>query len=409
LEQGDPVEALGGVQMFLKDYLEGLGLRVETHSAGGVCALTSSIGGGRGHSGGGGGLILYSHCDVVPPGRLDGWVYPPFEGRVVGGRVYGRGSADMLGGLAAEVLAYSVLTRCEGELAGEVCFVSVPDEEDWRRTPTGWGFSDWLLRSGRLSGGGCIMGEPSGLGGICVGERGDYWVTLKVKGDAGHGSLGFYDDNVFVRLFRALEDVHRGVCGGVVRPQSAEVARLLEDSYPVLAEELGVPLEELRSSGILERPSMNVGRLRGGVMVNVLPDECEAEVAFCVPLGMTWRELHKRVLDVLSSSGHPGVEASVVEGSQSDPSYTPLGSGIVGSLVGAVEDTLGVPPRVYVTQATSDANVFRAHGIPTCLYGPGHMGVAHGFNEWVDMDDVVRAAQVYVRTILRYCARTDTN
>ncbi len=399
LEAGDQAQSSGGIQMFLKDYLEGLGIHVDTHSVDDLCAITSNIGGDHR-----GGLILYSHCDVVPPGRLDRWVYPPFEGRVVGGRVYGRGSADMLGGLAAEVFAFSVLIGCEAELSSGVCFVSVPDEEDWRRTPTGWGFSDWLLRTRRLTGEVCIMGEPSGLGGICVGERGDYWVNLRVRGDAGHGSLGEYDHNVFVRLFRALDELHREVCSHVAHPP-AQVASLLEDSYPVLAGELGVPVAELRAKRMLESPSMNVGRVRGGVMVNVLPDECEAGVAFCVPIGMTWRELHNRVLSTLRSNGYPEVEPSVVEGSQSDPSYTPPQSRIVGALSEAVRETLGDRPKAYVTQATSDANVFRAHGIPTCLYGPGHMGVAHCFNEYVDIEDIVRAAQVYVGTILKYCVQ----
>ena len=399
LEGGDQAGSLVGVQTFLKDYLEGVGLSVETHSVEGVSAITSSIGGNRRD-----GLILYSHCDVVPPGGSARWLYPPFEGRVVGGRVYGRGSADMLGGLAAEVFALSALVGFEAEFSRGVSFVSVPDEEDWRRTPTGWGFSDWLLRTGKLTGGACIMGEPSGIGGVCVGERGDYWVTLRVRGDAGHGSLAVYGDNVFVRLFRALDELHRAVCSHVALPPP-EVAPLLEDSYPVLAVELGVPVAELRAKRMLESPSMNVGRVRGGVMVNVLPDECEAEVAFCVPIGMTWRELHNRVLSTLRSNGHPEVEPSVVEGSQSDPSYTPPQSRIVGALSEAVKETLGDCPKAYVTQATSDANVFRAHGIPTCLYGPGHMGVAHCFNEHVDIEDIVRAAQVYVRTILKYCVQ----
>jgi succinyl-diaminopimelate desuccinylase len=334
---GDQAHSSGGVQIFLKDYLEGLGVRVNTHSFDGVHALTSSIGVDQGDR-----LILYSHCDVVPPGRLDRWVHPPFEGRVVGGRVYGRGSADMLGGLAAEVFALSALIGYEGELSRGLCFVSVPDEEDWRRTPAGYGFSDWLLRTGRLTGGACIMGEPSGVGGVCVGERGDYWVNLRVRGDAGHGSLGVYDRNVFVRLFRALDNLHREVCSEFVCPP-AKVTRLLEDSYPVLAEELGVPVADLRAAKMLESPSMNVGRVHGGVMVNVLPDECEAEVAFCVPIGMTWRQLHNKVLETLRSSGHTDVEPVVAEGSQSDPSYTSPESRIVGALSEAIETLAATP------------------------------------------------------------------
>lgn len=394
----NPGPGAAKVQLKVEEYLEGLGVTVTRHTGfGGEFALTATLG-----EPGPDALILYGHSDVVPAGDTAKWLSPPFEPKVSGGKLYGRGASDMKAGLAAELFVFGLLAQSEPKLERPITLVCVPDEEDWKRTPTGWGFSKWLLEEGRLRGSACIMGEPSGLGAICIGERGDYWFRLRAEAEAGHGSAPIFDQNVFVRLFRALEDIH-----GALNKMKGNLPHTLKNvvahSYRVIAQDFGLTPKQARRLGLLEKPTINVGKVWGGTMVNTLPDRCEAEVAACVPLGLTWRQLHLAVKQTLAS--HPAVSLEVEEGSQSDPSYTDPGEKIVGQLERCATQVLGHRPALYVTQATSDANVFRAHHIPTCFYGPGNIRLAHAYNEHVEIGQLIKAAEIYLRTALSYCAQ----
>ncbi|PSN87043.1 hypothetical protein B9Q00_09880 [Candidatus Marsarchaeota G1 archaeon OSP_C] len=148
---------------------------------------------------------------------------------------------------------------------------------------------------------------------------------------------------------------------------------------------------------ILVKPTMNVGVFRGGEMINIVPDSCEAQIAFCVPLGMKRQELHEIVKSKIGD-----VSLELLGESQSDPSYTSPSAKIVQVLKQSAQSVLGETPALHVTQGTSDANLFRKHGIDTVFYGPGDFANTHAFNESVSIKAVTAIAQVYLKTVFEY-------
>lgn len=395
--ENPPVEGYD-VQLFIKDELEKVGLRAKLHKPGDkAVALTSGFGGPDQ------GLIFYSHADVVPAGDRKGWRYPPYSGRISNGRVFGRGASDMKAALAAELFAFRLLFESEVELPGRLEFVSVLDEENWHRTPLGYGTSDWLLRTGELTGKSCVMGEPGGISRICIGERGDYWVRIRSRGKPRHGSAPVYDENPCIRLFKCIDEIHECMKEKVTTPQ--EIRQLIKPSSVFLRDAFsGSGIDDYETArDLLTRYSMNVGRVNGGTMINIVPEGCDADVAFCIPLGATRRELGAKIRRILREPQYKNIELEhLAESDAAGPSYTSPKTHLVESLAYSASQVLGTPAPLYLTQGTSDANVFRSRGVDTCFYGPGTFEGAHGYNESISIRDTLTTLKVYLRLVINF-------
>jgi succinyl-diaminopimelate desuccinylase len=215
-----------------------------------------------------------------------------------------------------------------------------------------------------------------------------------------HGSAPVYDENPCIRLFKCLDEIHESVKQKVTPPE--EVKHLIEPSSAFLR-------DAFRTSGIddheaartlLTHFSMNVGSVTGGTMINIVPEDCEAEVAFCIPLGATRRELDRKIKRILRQPQYRNVDLEyIAESDVAGPSYTSADSHLVKSLTHSASQVLGNPAPLYLTQGTSDANVFRSHGVDTCFYGPGTYEGAHGFNESVSIQDSLTALKVYLTLV----------
>jgi succinyl-diaminopimelate desuccinylase len=377
------------IQLYLREKLEDSGLKVQMHNPGSkAIALSSSFGRGRK------GLILYGHVDVVPAGDEKKWRYPPFSGKRVGDRIYGRGAADMKAGVTALLHAYKLLYESEIELGGKLEFVSVLDEENWHKTPIGKGTSDWLLATHRLTGEACIMGEPSGTSNICIGERGDLWIKLTSRGTPGHGSSPVYKENACVKLFKCIDEINRSTRNRIKPPN--EIRSIVNRSYGVIGQ----------SAKLLEHYSMNVGVVRGGPMINIIPEICEAEIAFCIPHGSTWQKLDGNIKKILkkptykSITLHPAFPGEP----QTNPTYTSPKSSIVKVLRSAAKTIRGSQASLFISESTSDANTFRRRGVETCVYGPNATQPEriHGYNESASIKDTILALKVYLLTVADY-------
>jgi len=387
------------IQLAIRDELRASGLHVELNRPGDhAVALTSSQGRGLGR-----GLILYGHADVVPAGNPNKWRHPPYSGAIVGDRVYGRGASDMKAGLVAAMFAYKLIAENDFPLRGKLEFVSVLDEEAWHKTPTGWGTSDWLLKIDKLRGKACIMGEPSGVTNIGIGERGDYWARLTCDAEPAHGSMPVYDENACVKMFTLLNEIHDAIQQPVNTP--AEIKNIVKSTSEVLSKEMRrMKVERMarESRNFLNHYTMNVGLVSGGTMINVVPEHCEVSIAFCVPLGATRKALEKKVKTLLEKSKYRNIKLRRSGEVEPDPSYTSPNSRLVRTLSDAGEKMLDERPHLRVSPGTSDAVVFRKNGVQTCSYGPGNMEHIHGYNESVSVRDTITTTKVYLKTIAEY-------
>src|SRR5579871_1610859 len=179
-----------------------------------------------------------SHIDVVAPG--DGWSRPPFEAKVVDGRIYGRGTCDMKGGIAAAIIAVEALLDAGADLPGAIEVSGTADEESG-----GLGGVAWLAERGWFSKprvDHVIIPEPLNVDRVCIGHRGVWWGEIETKGRMAHGSMPFLGDSA-------------------IRHMSAVTDRIERELYPALAQRrsaMPVVPEGARQS------TLNINSIHGG-------------------------------------------------------------------------------------------------------------------------------------------------
>ncbi|MEP4887173.1 MAG: acetylornithine deacetylase/succinyl-diaminopimelate desuccinylase family protein, partial [Alphaproteobacteria bacterium] len=144
-----------------------------------------------------------SHIDVVAPG--EGWTVDPFAGSVRDGRVYGRGTCDMKGGLAASVIAVEALLESGVSFPGAIEISGTVDEESG-----GYAGVAWLAERGHFSKprvDHVIIPEPLYKDSVCLGHRGVWWAEIEVRGRIAHGSMPFLGVSAIRGMAAFLEKV----------------------------------------------------------------------------------------------------------------------------------------------------------------------------------------------------------
>lgn len=311
-------------------------------------------------SAGGRSLMLNGHLDVV---GTDGMVHPPFAGIERDGRLYGRGAADMKGGVAAMCAAAWRAARA-GTLPGEVVVAAVADEE--------WGSlgTEAVLASG-VRADAAVVTEPTALA-IAPAHRGFAWVELTVHGRAAHGSR--YDLG---------EDAIRLAAHVLVELDALERDVL-----------------QLRTHPLLGHASLHAATIEGGVGFSTYPDRCVVQVERRTLPGEGMddglREVEAAVARVRSR--FPALRADVAPAGAQAPSDVSTDAPIVRALEHALaqEDR---PVRIEGLGAWTDAALLNAAGIPAVCFGPGDMSLAHADEEWLEMEELERATTVLTRLV----------
>ncbi|MEM4489125.1 MAG: ArgE/DapE family deacylase [Desulfurococcaceae archaeon] len=379
----NPPGDVSEIAFYLKDVLERNGLTVYTmEPEKGRVNVISSIGSNKPE------LVFNGHTDVVPPGDLSKWSIDPFSGVVMDGYLYGRGASDMKGGLAALIGAFLVLAKHESGLNGRVTLVAVPDEE------TGGFFGTrYLVENDIVLGDYVIIGEPTGMNYIDIGQRGMVWLKLKSRGVSAHGSLAPYvGANAILKMVEAVQVLLEKVTS-VTSSLPPDIAPVVSKSEKLADELLGV---DGIGEKILRRPSFNVGIIKGGHKVNVVPDYCEAEVDIRLPIGVP-----KEVILVLIDEVVKKFNVEIELMTAFDANYTLPETRLVKELSNSIRTILGIEPSLFVQWASSDARFYRSKNVPTVHYGPAVLEGIHGYNEKVKIADIVNAAKVYALTALR--------
>ena len=359
---GDTRAAAELVSRFLAD--EGVSWRTEAPRPEMPNLVSTFVGRGAGRH-----LVLNGHLDVFPPGDRAAWSRDPFSGDLADGRVHGRGAVDMNCGTVALIFAHAYLHRLRNQLPGRVTLTVVSDEETGGR----WG-SGWLTeRCGDEVLGDCVLNtEPSGLGTVRFGEKSMVWFRFTVEGPGGHSAYphtGASANRLAAHLVQDLEAIESKV----------------PDEPSVVRETLGRPevrtaIETSLGSGaadVMRRVSMNVGTVRGGVAINMLPAKCVLDVDFRLPVGISRDEVRGEVASI--AGRHDGVrfeelDTGDIEANWSDPEHE-----MVGHLVrNAGAGPGGVVPRPVVGLGGTDTRFWRARGVPAFVHGcsPAGMGAA---------------------------------
>ena len=340
-------------------------------------------------------LVLNGHLDVFPIGDRAAWSRDPLSGDVAGGRVHGRGTVDMKCGTVALVFAHAYLHRLRAELPGRVTLTVVSDEETGGR----WG-SGWLTGScAEEVLGDCVLNaEPSGPGTIRFGEKSMLWLRFTVDAPGGHSAYphtGASANRTAARLVRELEAIESMVPG---EPES--VARTLDRPEVQAAIEASLGTG---AAGVMRRVSVNVGTMRGGDAINMLPAQCVLDVDFRLPVGIAREAVKGEVRSILAR--FPGarfeeLDTGDIEASCSDPEHE-----MVAHLArnAASSGAVGAPPQPVVGLGGTDTRFWRARGVPAFVHGcsPAGMGAA---NESVSIAEFHHVLRTHALAAFDYLA-----
>lgn len=385
IKNQSPIDSQEPGIAFVEEYLNRLGIVSERHvgTAGeDYPVLTAQMG----DPAGGFRVVLNGHVDVVPVGERSGWDFDPFAGEVRDGKILGRGASDMKCGLAVLLFSMGLLKQSGAELKGDIRLHMVCDEEI-----AGTG-TKWLCENGFADGANAVMvGEPTGHDTIEIGQKGILHLTLTAHGTPGHGSTNNYKgDNAITKLARVLVNIDQII--SVPGHFLPEHARAVENSRIIAERTLGPT-----AGNVIDHISCNAGIIEGGGKINQVPDRAVAKIDIRLPFGTDHDEVMAAVDRVIAQSGVEGVEPTyewIAEGNVTSDTCT-----LVTSLKKNIEDVWGEECLPAYQWASSDAAHYRKLGCPTIQFGPANNAGIHGYNEDVDVIDVVHAAEIYMLTL----------
>ncbi|RVJ18859.1 acetylornithine deacetylase [Sinorhizobium medicae] len=310
------------------------------------------------------GYILSGNMDVVPATEA-GWTSDPFILRAEGGRLYGRGTTDMKGFLAAGLAAVPKLAAMPLRRPLHLAF-SYDEEAGCRGVPHMIARMPELCRQPL----GAIIGEPSGMRAIRA-HKGKAAARLTVRGRSGHSS----------RPDQGLNAIH-GVAG-VLTQAVAEAVRLA-----------GGPFEH-----VFEPPysSLQIGTVKGGQAVNIIPDSCEVELEARAISGVDPAELLTPVRKIAEALTALGFEVEWQELS----AYPALSLEPHAPLAALLEALTGREPLPAVSYGT-EAGLFQRAGIDAIICGPGDIGRAHKADEYILIDELM-ACQAMIEALGAHC------
>jgi acetylornithine deacetylase/succinyl-diaminopimelate desuccinylase family protein len=302
-------------------------------------------------------LLFECHMDTVP-----GWsgTPGPFEPRTIGGRLYGRGACDVKGTLVSMLLALRILVQRGLRPARTIVLAATVDEEHQARGV------HRLSADGQIAEA-AVIGEPTELS-IAIAHKGCIRWRLTTHGRSAHSSKAELGINAIDEMVVVLVSLRR-------------------ELEPVFAS---------RVHPLVGRPSLSVCTIHGGVAVNVIPDRCTVEVDRRTVPGEKLESVEQELRDVVARivRDQLNLDVELEPPFVSDPALgTPEDAPIVQQLRRSAEAILGRADVRGVAFGT-DASKLSQVGIPSVVFGPGNIDLAHTRDESVDLTEVARAAEI---------------
>ena len=370
---GDPSANESAVADYVHRWFVKEGFEVESDLvAPGRPNVVARLGEGHGRT-----LLLEGHTDVVTEGDPAAWSHPPFGGDIDGGRVWGRGAADMKGGLAAAMIAAAAIKRSGAPLHGRLVVGALVDEEGDMLGVRRFVASP-LARELTAA----IVCEPE-QNELCLEQRGVVWARVTLRGRMAHGAMPEAGANplpaagALLREAPRLERRLRRLCARSRYLKPPTVTPTIVRS----------PLEGVPQSNVIPATAQVVldVRLTPGPDADAVAAEIDGicrSAAEAVPgVSVEWQPVNGFRSATRVDRDEPLVHA-MVAGVKAATGHRPVFGGVPGSTDGTIlRETLGIP-------------------IVTC--GPGHRLIPHQVDEHVDINELIDAAKIYVASALKY-------
>lgn len=322
---------------------------------------------------GGKSLLFNSHVDVMPADEVDEWTSHPFKAEIRDGKLYGRGAADMKGGLMASAMAVKLIQDAGLELPGDVIITSVCDEEG------GGNGSMQAVMSG-LKADGVVNCEGSSDE-LILAHMG--WVFFKVEfeGKSCHSGGKKNGVSAIDKAIKVIQAINE-----------KEHEWLLEYKHP-----------------LLPPPNLNVGVIEGGTAGSTVPGYCSfSTCVHFIPNQMSQDQVIREFTDVVNrvSKSDPWMEEhppkiSVYQagnGFEMEPDHA-----LVEAFHTSYERQMGRKVNTVGCPAGTDARLWRnIADCPTIFYGPGRLPQFHAVDEYVIVDEYLDSILIYADLILEW-------
>ncbi len=272
-------------------------------------------------------LAFNGHLDTYPVNEALPWTVDPLGGEIRDGRLYGRGAADMKGGIAASILAFALLARHRASWRGEAILTLAGDEETMGPLGTKW-LLDNLPGLNRAEA--VIIGDAGSPRVLRFGEKGFLWIEVEAAGTAAHGAHVHLGQNAIDRL-RAALDVVAGLRGLPVAAPSSVTAAI------TAARPISEPLAGEGEAQVLGSVTVNIGRIEGGTAPNLVPASARAACDIRLPVGVSAAQVEAALAAGLDAL--PGIAWRVLR--RFEPNHTDPAADIVRITHAAAEEVLG--------------------------------------------------------------------
>ncbi|MGP4074595.1 peptidase [Halobacillus sp. K22] len=323
-------------------------------------------------------IIFNGHIDVVPAGDLTQWEHDPYSGKVIDGRVYGRGVTDMKGGNVSMLLALKVLKSLGVKLKGDVIFQSVIEEESG-----GTGTLAAVMRGYKAEA--ALIPEPTNMK-IFPKQQGSMWFRIYVKGRSAHGGTRYQGVSAIEKSMIVMNHVRE-----LEKKRNDQITDPLYENIPI-----PIPI--------------NIGKIEGGDWPSSVADLVKIEGRMGISPEETienakvemenWLELLKEE-DVWFEDHPPRLEwfgARWLPGSMDQDHM------FMSTLVAGYRDVLDIDPVIEASPWGTDGGLLTEAGnTPSLVFGPGVTEMAHYPNEYIELDKVFEAAEIMALTLVEWC------
>lgn len=329
-------------------------------------------------TGGGRSLILNGHIDVVPEGDPEQWEHDPFSGKVIDGKMYGRGVTDMKGGNVSLLLALSALRALGIPLKGDVFFQSVVEEESG-----GAGTLAAILRGYKADA--AIIPEPTNMK-IFPKQQGSMWFRIHIKGRSAHGGTRYEGVSAIEKSLLVVDHI-----------RELETRRNERMTDPLYSK-IPIPIP------------INIGKIEGGDWPSSVADLVKLEGRMGVSPEETMEEAKSEMkswLEKLAAIDPWFKQQPVILewfGARWVPGAIETQHEFVTSLTSSYQNVMGEEPVVEASPWGTDGGLLTNVGAtPTIVFGPGITEKAHFPNEYIEINKVFEAAEIIALTIVNWC------
>ena len=319
-------------------------------------------------------LMFNGHIDVMPADEVEEWTTPPFSPTIRDGKLYGRGTADMKGGLMAATMAVKLLQDAGIPFFGSVKITSVCDEEG------GGNGSMQAIMSGQRADGVVVCEGTSDE--LILAHMGFVFFRVKFAGKACHSGAKQNGVSAIEKAIKVIQALNE-----------KEHEWLLHYKHP-----------------LLPAPNLNVGLIHGGTAGSTVAEDCMFEV--CVhylPNQMSHNQVVKEFQEVVERVAKsdawleehlPEIQITQFGGGFEMEEHSPF----VGSFKRAYSEARGKAVKVVGSPAGCDSRLWRNIAeCPTIQFGPGNLAQCHAVDEWLDLEAYLQSILIYAELILDFC------